>query len=65
MFCSCQILCNFLLVCIQLFENYIKNEIVDRGELVQTLIDGEGTKRLSEPRKSVSIACGATVLKLA
>lgn len=64
MFCSCQILYNFLLVSIQLFENYIKNEIIDRGELVQTLIDGEGSKHLSEPRKSTSIACGATVFEV-
>ncbi|KAA0059361.1 AT-rich interactive domain-containing protein 4-like [Cucumis melo var. makuwa] len=48
----------------QLFENYIKNEIIDRGELVQTLIDGEGSKHLSEPRKSTSIACGATVFEV-
>lgn len=31
---------------------------------MQTLIDDEGSKHLSEPRKSVSIACGATVFEV-
>ncbi|KAG7013957.1 AT-rich interactive domain-containing protein 4 [Cucurbita argyrosperma subsp. argyrosperma] len=48
----------------QLFENYIKNEIIDRSEPVQTLIDGDGSKHSREPRKSASVACGATVFEV-
>lgn len=50
----------------QLLENHIKNEIIENSQLVRSLpTTSEGNKLpLSEPRKSASIACGATVFEV-
>ncbi|KAF4368872.1 hypothetical protein F8388_021484 [Cannabis sativa] len=49
----------------QLLENHIKNEIIENSQLVRSLPSSEGNKLpLSEPRKSSSIACGATVFEV-
>ena len=54
-----------LLICFQLLENHIKNEIIENSQLVRSLPSSEGNKLpLSEPRKSSSIACGATVFEV-
>jgi hypothetical protein len=50
---------------IQLLENHIKNEIIEKSQLVHALPDGEENKiTFSEPRKSASVACGATVFEV-
>ncbi|KAM4099613.1 hypothetical protein ACB094_05G005000 [Castanea mollissima] len=49
----------------QLLENHIKNEIIEKSELVHALPEGDEKKiTFSEPRKSASIACGATVFEI-
>lgn len=49
----------------QLLENNIKNEIIEKSQLVRSFPSSEGNKLpLSEPRKSASIACGATVFEV-
>ncbi|XP_062154873.1 AT-rich interactive domain-containing protein 4-like [Alnus glutinosa] len=49
----------------QLLENHIKNEIIEKSQLVHALPDGEENKiTFSEPRKSASVACGATVFEV-
>ena len=54
-----------LLVYFQLLENHIKNEVIENSQLVCSLLHVEGNKvALSEPRKSASIACGATVFEV-
>lgn len=46
-------------------ENNIKNEIIEESQVVRALPNSEGSKlALSEPRKSASIACGATVFEV-
>ncbi|XP_027122581.1 AT-rich interactive domain-containing protein 4-like [Coffea arabica] len=48
----------------QLLENHIKSEVIDKNQLVHALPTGEENKQpLSEPRRSVSIACGASVFE--
>lgn len=50
---------------VQLLENHIKNEIVETNELVHAVSSSDETNILaSEPRKSVSIACGASVFEI-
>jgi len=50
---------------LQLLENHIKNEIIEKSQLVHALPDGEENKiTFSEPRKSASVACGATVFEV-
>ncbi|KAJ7951440.1 AT-rich interactive domain-containing protein 4-like [Quillaja saponaria] len=49
----------------QLLENHIKNEIIEKDQLVHAVINPEENKLpVSEPRKSASIACGATVFEV-
>ncbi|KAH9804857.1 at-rich interactive domain-containing protein 4 [Citrus sinensis] len=49
----------------QLLENHIKNELIENSQLVHAL-PNSGDNRLppSEPRKSASIACGASVFEV-
>lgn len=49
----------------QLLENHIKSEVIEKSQLVHPLPDSEENKPpLSEPRRSASIACGATVFEV-
>ncbi|KAL7100305.1 hypothetical protein ACP275_09G138500 [Erythranthe tilingii] len=49
----------------QLLENHIKSEIIDKSRLIQAMPNSDENKPpLSEPRRSVSIACGATVFEV-
>ncbi|CAK9179829.1 unnamed protein product, partial [Ilex paraguariensis] len=49
----------------QLLEDHIKNEVVEKSQLVHALPNSEENKMpLSEPRRSASIACGATVFEV-
>ncbi|CAL9247921.1 unnamed protein product [Arabidopsis halleri] len=49
----------------QLLENHIKHEVVEKIQLVHSVVNSEETKRLfSEPRRSASIACGASVYEV-
>ncbi|XP_042946624.1 AT-rich interactive domain-containing protein 4-like isoform X2 [Carya illinoinensis] len=49
----------------QLLENHIKNEIIEKSQLVHALPDSEENKiTFSEPRRSASIACGAAVFEV-
>ncbi|XP_042483705.1 AT-rich interactive domain-containing protein 4 [Macadamia integrifolia] len=49
----------------QLLENHIKNELIEKSQLVHALPSCEENKPpLSEPRNSASIACGATVFEV-
>ncbi|XP_052180658.1 AT-rich interactive domain-containing protein 4-like isoform X2 [Diospyros lotus] len=49
----------------QLLENHIKGEVIEKNQLVHAVPICEGIKkRLSEPRTSTSIACGATVFEV-
>lgn len=54
-----------LFVDLQLLENHIKNEIIEKVQLVHALPDSEENKiTFSEPRRSASIACGAAVFEV-
>ncbi|KAL9277718.1 hypothetical protein AtEden1_Chr00c003g0324021 [Arabidopsis thaliana] len=49
----------------QLLENHIKHEVVEKIQLVHSVVNSEETKRVfSEPRRSASIACGASVCEV-
>lgn len=49
----------------QLLENHIKHEMVEKIQLVHSVVNSEETKQVfSEPRKSASIACGASVYEV-
>ncbi|KAF6146671.1 hypothetical protein GIB67_008957 [Kingdonia uniflora] len=49
----------------QLLENHIKNELVERSQLVHALPNSEESlPSFSQPRRSASIACGATVFEV-
>lgn len=49
----------------QLLENHIKSELIDNTQLVHALSTSDENKPpLSEPRRSVSIACGANVFEI-
>lgn len=49
----------------QLLENHIKNELIENSQLVHALPNsGESRLPSFEPRKSASIACGATVFEV-
>ncbi|KAL6996195.1 AT-rich interactive domain-containing protein 4 [Sarracenia purpurea var. burkii] len=49
----------------QLLENHIKSEVIEKSQLVHALPNSEENKQpLSEPRRSVSIACGARVFEV-
>uniref|UniRef100_A0A1J3H7X8 AT-rich interactive domain-containing protein 4 n=1 Tax=Noccaea caerulescens TaxID=107243 RepID=A0A1J3H7X8_NOCCA len=49
----------------QLLENHIKHEVVEKIQLVHSVVNSEETKRgFSEPRRSASIACGASVCEV-
>ncbi|KAF8388676.1 hypothetical protein HHK36_025356 [Tetracentron sinense] len=49
----------------QLLENHIKSELIEKSQLVHALPSCEENKLpLSEPRKSSSVACGATVFEV-
>ncbi|KAI4335151.1 hypothetical protein L6164_013824 [Bauhinia variegata] len=47
----------------QLLENHIKKELIEESQLVQALPNCEESK-LSEPRRSTSVACGASVFEV-
>lgn len=49
----------------QLLENHIKNEIIEKSQIVRAQLNGEAnTKIIYEPRRSASIACGATIFEV-
>ena len=49
----------------QLLENHIKSQVIEKSQLVHALANSEENKPpLSEPRRSASIACGATVFEV-
>lgn len=48
----------------QLLENHIKNEIIENSQLVHELPNNESKAPVSECRRSVSVACGATVFEV-
>ncbi|XP_017983093.1 PREDICTED: AT-rich interactive domain-containing protein 4 [Theobroma cacao] len=49
----------------QLLENHIKNEIIEKSQLVHAQSSSEESKLpSSEPRRSASIACGASVFEV-
>ncbi|GER53617.1 ARID/BRIGHT DNA-binding domain-containing protein [Striga asiatica] len=49
----------------QLLENHIKSEIIDKTQLVHAPINSEEYKQpVSEPRRSISVACGAAVFEV-
>lgn len=50
----------------QLLENHIKNEIIENSQLVRSVPTANDGNKLpvSEPRKSASVACGATVFEV-
>ncbi|KAA8541586.1 hypothetical protein F0562_022738 [Nyssa sinensis] len=49
----------------QLLESHIKSEVIEKSQLVHALQNCEENKlSLSEPRRSASIACGATVFEV-
>ena len=49
----------------QILENHIKNELIEKSQLVRALPCCDETKLpFSEPRKSASIACGASVFEV-
>jgi len=49
----------------QLLENHIKNELIENSQLVHASTSFEESKSpSSEPRKSASIACGASVFEV-
>ncbi|XP_031105564.1 AT-rich interactive domain-containing protein 4-like [Ipomoea triloba] len=49
----------------QLLENHIKSEIIEKTQLVQAVPNGDERRmHLSEPRRSVSIACGAAAFEV-
>ncbi|CAN1136146.1 AT-rich interactive domain-containing protein 4 [Linum perenne] len=48
----------------QHLENHIKQEIIENSQLVHALPTSEEIKASSEPRKSASIACGASVFEV-
>ncbi|XP_031738284.1 AT-rich interactive domain-containing protein 4 isoform X2 [Cucumis sativus] len=49
----------------QLLEKHIKHEIIEHNQLVHAIHDCEGNKHhMHKPRKSASIACGATVFEV-
>lgn len=51
--------------CFQLLENHIKSEVIDNTQLVHALSTYEENKPpFSEPRRSVSVACGARVFEI-
>ncbi|KAK7294523.1 hypothetical protein RJT34_17412 [Clitoria ternatea] len=49
----------------QLLENHIRNEIIENSQLVHAQLNSEGNNQnISEPRRSASIACGASVFEI-
>lgn len=49
----------------QLLESYIKNELIEKSQLVHAVPSCEESKlSSSEPRRSASIACGASVFEV-
>ncbi|XP_034924851.1 AT-rich interactive domain-containing protein 4 [Populus alba] len=49
----------------QLLENHIKSELIENSQLVHALTSSDESKSpSSEPRKSASIACGASVFEV-
>ncbi|XP_010514719.1 PREDICTED: AT-rich interactive domain-containing protein 4-like isoform X2 [Camelina sativa] len=49
----------------QLLENHIKHEVIEKIQLVHSVVNSEETERVfSEPRRSASIACGACVCEV-
>ncbi|OVA13018.1 ARID/BRIGHT DNA-binding domain [Macleaya cordata] len=49
----------------QLLESHIKNEVIEKSQLVHALPKCEESKpSMSEPRRSAAVACGATVFEV-
>lgn len=48
----------------QLLENHIKNEIIEKGQIVHAQLSEANKQTISEPRRSASIACGATIFEI-
>lgn len=46
-------------------ENHIKSEVIEKSQLVHALPNSEENRQpLSEPRRSASVACGASVFEV-
>ena len=58
----------WFLVCfsfIFVIKNHIKNYIIEKSQLVHAQLNNEGNKEnICEPRRSASIACGASVFEI-
>ncbi|KAG5538031.1 hypothetical protein RHGRI_025202 [Rhododendron griersonianum] len=49
----------------QLLENHIKSEVIEKSQLIHALPNSEENRQpLSEPRRSASVACGASVFEV-
>ncbi|RYR24340.1 hypothetical protein HN873_038521 [Arachis hypogaea] len=48
----------------QLLESHIKNEIIEKSEIVHAQLNDGNKQSSSEPRRSASIACGAPVFEV-
>ncbi|PIN06713.1 hypothetical protein CDL12_20725 [Handroanthus impetiginosus] len=48
----------------QLLENHIKSEIIDKSQLIHAPNSDENKLPPSEPRRSVSVACGAAIFEV-
>jgi hypothetical protein len=49
---------------VQLLESHIKNEIIEKSQLVRALPNIEDKQSLSEPLTSMCIACGASTFEV-
>ncbi|KAK8660687.1 hypothetical protein V6N13_051602 [Hibiscus sabdariffa] len=57
--------CSSTHISLLILENHIKNELIEKSQLVRAQSSSEESKSLpSEPRRSSSIACGASVFEV-
>jgi hypothetical protein len=49
---------------VQLLDSHIKNEIIEKSQLVHVLPNSEDKKPSSDPLTSMSIACGASTFEV-
>jgi hypothetical protein len=49
---------------VQLLESHIKNEIIEKSQLVRALSNSEDKLPSSEPLTSMSTACGASTFEV-
>lgn len=58
-------LCANIFPYLQLLESHIKNELIEKNQLVHALPDNDNNKPpITEPLPSVSIACGASAFEV-